>query len=320
MYVPFVVINAAPGDSMSIYGPGGVLWSQPISAFTLNELYFAVIGPQQGTGAQAPIMLTYFVYDSGSGQSSSVWFPAAVAFIPEATPPAATPAVSPTPNANGWNNTIPVTVNWNWNDSGGPGINSSACTTSSTTSTQGAQTLMATCTDVGGLQGSASQMVMVDSIPPTITYSGDAGNYTVDQTVSITCSAMDNAGGSGLATNTCANISGPAYTFKIGTNTFSAMATDKAGNAATTSVSFIVKDTSHGGIDLVNEFETKPVVAAVMDITLAGAQVAFNLGAKKLGDSLLTTFIDEVTAAKNDKSLTAAQAAALINVATGLQE
>jgi hypothetical protein len=76
-----------------------------------------------------------------------------------------------------------------------------------------------------------SLTVKLDKTPPTITFSGNSGTYSILGTVSITSSASDNL--SGVASSTCQSISGPAYNFTPGTNSFSATATDNAGNTVT---------------------------------------------------------------------------------------
>jgi hypothetical protein len=71
-----------------------------------------------------------------------------------------------------------------------------------------------------------------------VTYSGNAGAYTVDQAVDIACHAQD--GLSGLASSTCPGAVGPAYSFSLGANELSASATDKAGNVRVESTTFTV--------------------------------------------------------------------------------
>src|SRR4029077_19600546 len=97
-----------------------------------------------------------------------------------------------------------------------------------------------------------------DRTAPTVTYTGNAGTYTVDQTISITCSASDAL--SGLATNTCANISGPAYAF-LGTNTYRATATDVAGNSTTATTTFTVGATNDSLCALAKQLVTNAGVA-----------------------------------------------------------
>lgn len=94
------------------------------------------------------------------------------------------------------------------------------------------------CATAGPFSG-----IKVDQEPPTVTYAGNAGTYTIDQSVSITCTPADEPGGSGLASSTCQSISGPAYTFPLGTNTASATATDGAGNVGQGATSFTVQVT-----------------------------------------------------------------------------
>jgi hypothetical protein len=68
----------------------------------------------------------------------------------------------------------------------------------------------------------------------------------------------------------------------------------------------------------VNLWETKPGVAANMVAALQAAQAAFASGNAKMGDNQLQSFINQVQA-QTGKSLTAAQAALLIQYATSLK-
>jgi hypothetical protein len=51
---------------------------------------------------------------------------------------------------------------------------------------------------------------------PVIVYSGNAGTYTVDQMVSITCTSSDALSDVDAATDTCVDISGSALDFGVG--------------------------------------------------------------------------------------------------------
>jgi hypothetical protein len=82
---------------------------------------------------------------------------------------------------------------------------------------------------------------LVDAEPPTVTYTGNAGVYTVDQSVAIRCQASDAL--TSVVGTTCQDVVGPAYGFPLGTNTFSATATDAAGNVGTGSTTFTVQVT-----------------------------------------------------------------------------
>jgi hypothetical protein len=98
-------------------------------------------------------------------------------------------------------------------------------------------TFTCTATNSGG---TAAQSITIkrDATKPAVTYAGNAGSYTPDQTVSIRCVASDNL--SGIASSTCAAIAGPVYGFNIGSNTFAASATDNAGNGAVAAATFTV--------------------------------------------------------------------------------
>jgi hypothetical protein len=138
----------------------------------------------------------------------------------------------------------------------------------------------------------------------------------VDQTVNVTCSATDAI--SGVASSTCKNINGPAYSFSLGVNTFSATANDNAGNVGGGSTSFTVFITYSGLINLVKLFEAKPLVQAQMVQTLQSAQGAAASGNAHLADNLLAAFINQAEA-QSGKSLTTAQAALLVKLAMALE-
>jgi predicted extracellular nuclease len=87
----------------------------------------------------------------------------------------------------------------------------------------------------------------VDRTAPAIAWTGNAGTYTVDQTIAITCTATDPL--SGIVTASCPSVSGPAWQH-IGTNTLNGSATDRAGNAATASTTYRVVVTIPGIIRL----------------------------------------------------------------------
>jgi VCBS repeat-containing protein len=104
--------------------------------------------------------------------------------------PTASPSQAPAANTNGWNATN-VTVTWNWTDTVG-GIDSANCTTVSTSSGEGEQTLSASCADLAGNLGSASYTVKVDTTAPmisaaTTTAPNTAGWYNAPVTVQFTC-------------------------------------------------------------------------------------------------------------------------------------
>jgi hypothetical protein len=155
-----------------------------------------------------------------------------------------------------------------------------------------------------------------------VTYTGNAGSYTVDQQVNITCSSAepkvaDGEPGSGVFSDTCRNIIGPAYSFKLGTNSFSATATDVAGNVGSASTSFTVQLSTASLSNLVTRFVTDLGVAAALRGQLSQAQAAAARGDKKTKANIIAAFISLVQA-QTGKSITAANAAVLIRLANAL--
>jgi hypothetical protein len=97
-----------------------------------------------------------------------------------------------------------------------------------------------------------------DATPPEILHVGNHGAYTVDEDVAIYCVASD--AGSGLIHNDCRAISGPAYSFSIGTNVFTARAIDGAGNAVVVTTAFEVRITFESLRRLVDRFTTDEAI------------------------------------------------------------
>jgi uncharacterized protein YjbI with pentapeptide repeats len=133
------------------------------------------------------------------------------------TPPSAHPAVTAgTRGADGWY-TSPVTVAWHWTDAGE--INQAACTTSTTSSGNGPQTLSATCTDMAGNKGKASYQVKVDSTKPVVSVTGvtSGARYVYGKVPAAGCATTDVV--SGVATRASVKI---ITTGKNGTGAFTA--------------------------------------------------------------------------------------------------
>jgi uncharacterized protein YjbI with pentapeptide repeats len=121
------------------------------------------------------------------------------------TPPAASPVVGKgTAGDNGWYKSS-VTVDWHWTDTGT--INRAECTTSSTTSGNGAQTLTATCTDDAGNKATASYHVKVDASLPVVSVTGvSAGQtYIYGEVPAIGCHTAEAI--SGVARNASVKVS-----------------------------------------------------------------------------------------------------------------
>ena len=148
-----------------------------------------------------------------------------------------------------------------------------------------------------------------------MTYAGGKASYQVDEQVSITCTAEDAL--SGVAATTCANVSGPAYSFGVGSHTFSASAIDRAGNTGSGSVTFTVGVTYTSLCNLSQRFADSRGVGTALCALLRLAESADahnNSIVKKLS---LQAYVLLVRA-QTGRTLTATEAATLIALSRAL--
>jgi hypothetical protein len=176
--------------------------------------------------------------------------------------------------------------------------------------------------NVGNAEAPKSPEIDIDGTLPVVTYTGNAGSYTVDQQVNITCSSADpkladGEPGSGVFSDTCRNIIGPADSFKLGSNPFSAAATDVAGNVGTASTSFTVQVTYGSLCNLVQRFVTDSGIATALCSQLSAASAAAARGDVTTKSNILGAFISTV-AAQSGKAMTSDQAAILTRLARAL--
>lgn len=185
--------------------------------------------------------------------------------VRDSTPPTVTHAISGTPNTSGWY-ASDVTVTFSVTDPESA-VRSSGCGTHTVSASTPIDGITVTCvaTSSGGTTSDAVT-IKLDKVSPLVTFTGNAGSYTVDQSVTISCTTSDNL--SGVASSTCAAISGGADSFVAGTNTYSATATDHAGNIGTATTAFTVTVTSHGLCRLVQRWVSNPGVATSLCVKL----------------------------------------------------
>jgi hypothetical protein len=222
------------------------------------------------------------------------------------------PTAAPVASATGWSSSD-VTVSWNWTD-GGSGIDAANCTQSTTSVGEGTLTLTSTCADVAGNSASQSVTVQVDKTAPTITYSGPT-SYTVDQTVSISCTASDAL--SGVASSTCADASGAAWSYGLGTHSLSASATDNAGNTGSGSTTFTVTVDGTSLCNLVESWAKNKGIANSLCTKIRAAEAAGARGQTKTKQNNIDAFDNEVSA-QSGKGFTAAQGRLLVQFAAAL--
>ena len=153
----------------------------------------------------------------------------------DTTPPTITASAVPAANANGWNNTS-VTVSFSCTDSGS-GVDTADSSLGNQVLTASG-TATGNCIDNAGNTATTSYTAQIDTVAPTIAFTGNKGSYGILDTVAITCTAADAL--SGVASPSCTGASGPAWSFGPGAHTVSAQATDKAGNTGSASTTFTV--------------------------------------------------------------------------------
>jgi len=212
----------------------------------------------------------------------------------DTTPPAIVPTIDGTLGTHGWY-VSPVTISFAVSDPESGVASSSGCDAATFAVDTASASVTCTATNGVGLTASDMETVKIDQTPPTVTYSGNGGTYDVDRAVAITCSSNDNL--SGVVGDTCADTSGPAWSFGVGSHTLSAFATDDAGNVGTGSATFTVAVTAGGLCNLVDAWTSKAGVANSLCVKLAhGSRGAFrNEVAAQSGKAISTAHADELT-------------------------
>jgi FIMAH domain-containing protein len=178
------------------------------------------------------------------------------------------------------------------------------------------QSAEATASDMAGNTARfISGEVHIDKTPPVVSYFGNLGTYPADATIDIACSASDAL--SGVATDTCKPVQGPAYLFLPGANSFSATSTDRAGNIGSGATTFTMAATYTSVKNVVARLCGAPGVVDGLTAKLAAAQAAEAKGNLTAKANQLQAFVNQVNA-QTGKSLTREAADILIRLAKAL--
>ena len=152
-------------------------------------------------------------------------------------PNAPTGNVNPSPNAAGWNNSVPVTVSFTPNGDNGPsGV--AGCTDdvslNSETTTAGTA-VSGTCADnAGNISDVTTVTVKIDTTPPNLTPSVSPNPVLLNGSAMATANATDNL--SGVVSQSCNLVD----TSIVGSHSVECSAMDAAGNPNSVSVSYSV--------------------------------------------------------------------------------
>lgn len=158
------------------------------------------------------------------------------------SPPTASVTFAP-PNANGWHNS-PSSVGFTGNDSnsgiafcrsgapfgpGGPGQSIGPPSASF-------KSIVGGCQSDSGLNTGTAMNYRYDDVDPTLAPTVSPNPVTLNESATATPNAADQPGLSGIDTASC----DPVDTSTVGSHTVSCTATDKAGNTASATASYVV--------------------------------------------------------------------------------
>lgn len=232
--------------------------------------------------------------------------------VVDPTPPVISAEAAGSVGSNDWYRSD-VSVSWTVTDAESD-FSANGCEASSVVADTRGQTFTCSATSSGG--SSVEHLsIKRDATDPTIAWGGNAGSYTVDQRVMITCSAIDVM--SGLATSTCPQVNEEAFALALGSNTLHARARDHAGNTAEAVTTFTIM-TTHGSLaNLVRRWVTRHGVATSLTHKLDAAANAAARGQREAEVNILRAFRNEVEA-QSGKSVVPENANTLIRLANVL--
>jgi uncharacterized protein YjiK len=104
---------------------------------------------------------------------------------------------------------------------------------------------------VAGAETGSPGTIAPDVTKPVVTVGAHSDTYNLDARVQVTCTAADEARGSGVdpGQTDCADVDNAASEYGPGAHTLTFTATDHAGNATTATVTFTVAAPADGGDD-----------------------------------------------------------------------
>jgi len=253
------------------------------------------------------------VYCTATDYAGNTASAPATYIVLDATGPLIEANVSGPTGTHGWY-TGDVTVEWSVSDDSDI-TSTNGCDLTSITSDTTGVTLNCIATSEGGI---ASEWVTIkrDATLPVVTWNGNLGNYDLSDTIAITCSADDAT--SGIAVTTCMNISGPASMFGPGSHTFSASATDHAGNTASATVSFSI-GVSHADVcAMTRQYISQPATAQSACTMLMTAQLARQSGNSAMAEISLLNYRLQIQSAAGRRYISTRHAAELIELSRSL--
>lgn len=226
-----LLTSGAGGGGGGYYGGGG--------GGTGGSCVGEIVGLSSGSGGGGSSFVTPSATNTAITQGAHSGDGAVEISYVDDVPPAAAPQVTPQPNAQGWVSATSAQITWNWSD-GLSGISSSACTTSSTDTTQGVSVEHASCTDQAGNTANAVVDVRLDHTRPTVAVKKPLHKkYHRHAKVRASYRCTDQLSGVATCTGTTSDH-GLLNTRKLGKHTLTVTATDLAGNKTVKKVTYRV--------------------------------------------------------------------------------
>ncbi len=193
--------------------------------------------PQAGTTVTVTAEGTHRVAYWSVDEAGNAETARTVTVLVDKTVPTITGKATASPNSAGWHK-APVTVQFDCNDAVS-GI--ASCQPDVTLASQGANSATGTAVDNAGNKGTTTVSgINVDTVAPVLTVGGvkDGATYTIGAVPFATASATDAT--SGVAGSATGVLTGGTAN-GVGTFTYTATATDKAGNVGTATATYTVK-------------------------------------------------------------------------------
>lgn len=233
------------------------------------------------------------------------------------TPPVISALVSPEANLDGWHKGA-VTVNYTCSDSGS-GITSCSAPITVNGNLAG-EVITGEAVDMAGNRATASVTVKIDKTAPVITITGvtNGATYNLGLVPEAAFSAYDAL--SGIAMNNVITTGTPDAS-GCGTFTYTATATDKAGNTASAAVTYVIKATTQGTITLITSLVDMGVIPSHTSVTLldtlarASTDYASSL---VLGFNMMNVFQNQVNSAFNSNKIDETTKTLLLNAANNI--
>jgi hypothetical protein len=198
--------------------------------------------------------------------------------VTDTTPPQISFAVTPAPNANGWNNSAPVALAWTVVDPESTVAIDSGCVDEQFSSETSGATRTCSAHSAGGSAGPVSATVKLDTTSPVVALTGvvDGATYNPLSVPVAGCTTSDAL--SGVATSASLSQSGGP----LGSITATCSgATDNAGNSGSATATYNVNYSWNGFFQPIDNLPTQNTVKAG-----SAVPVKFSLG----GNQGLTIF------------------------------